>query len=157
MSDQARCLKDFRMDIKLNFRNNNQVLVNFCAFKLCIVLYLYLKKLISWELTSWEVDLVGVDLMGVDLVGVDPMGVDLVGGHRQRYTIDDTATCMQMMSHHTEMLRYFPEFPECQEIKRMRTQWIPGPFSPVLTPYGLGYEVSKTSTMQDKSNLVTRI
>ena len=55
--------------------------MNFCAFKLCIVLYLYLKKLISWELTSWEVDLVGVDLMGVDLVGVDPVGVDLVGGH----------------------------------------------------------------------------
>ena len=28
----------------------------------------------------------------------------------------------------TEVSRYYPEFPECWEIKRMRKQWIPGPF-----------------------------
>ena len=31
-------------------------------------------------------------------------------------------------SWHTEVLRHYPEFPECREIKRMRKQWIPGPF-----------------------------
>ena len=36
--------------------------------------------------------------------------------------------CTRTMSRHTEVSRYYPEFPECQEIKRMRKQWIPGPF-----------------------------
>ena len=27
-----------------------------------------------------------------------------------------------------EVSRYYPEFPECQEIKRMYKQWIAGPF-----------------------------
>ena len=43
-------------------------------------------------------------------------------------------------SRHTEVSRYYPEFPECQEIKRMCKQWIPGPFSDFSN--GPGYEAS---------------
>ena len=34
---------------------------------------------------------------------------------------------MYLTSRHAEVTLYYPEFPECQEIKCMRKQWIPGP------------------------------
>ena len=37
--------------------------------------------------------------------------------------------------------RYYPEFPECREIKRMRKQWIPGPLLRFFErALGRGYE-----------------
>ena len=39
-----------------------------------------------------------------------------------------------------EVLRYYLEFPECQEIKCMRKQWIPGSFR-----NGPGYEAKCVS------------
>ena len=40
-----------------------------------------------------------------------------------------TAKYTYLTSRHAEVTRYYPVFPECREIKRMRKQWIPGPRS----------------------------
>ena len=45
----------------------------------------------------------------------------------QQCTIKYTAKYTYLMSRHAEVTRYYSEFPECQEIKCMHNQWMPGP------------------------------
>ena len=57
------------------------------------------------------------------------------------------------MSWHTEVLWYYPEFPECWEIMRMRKQWIPGPFD---FSNGPGNEANGYTAL-DKANHLTTV
>ena len=45
--------------------------------------------------------------------------------HYQQCTIKNTAKYMYLMSRNMEVTWYYPEFPECREIKCMHKQWIP--------------------------------
>ena len=54
-----------------------------------------------------------------------------------------------------EVLRYYLEFPECREIKRMCKQWILGPFLDFSN--GPGNEANGYTALDDKTNHLTTV